>query len=81
MKLKTLKDLTDYSADPHINLVDREQLKQEAIKWVKKAEIKENKCLDELDFTKAAFQAGLKTGLTIFHNIAEDDLKQYKNGK
>jgi len=38
MKLKTLKDLYDGYDDERRNLIDKEQLKEEAIKWVKSGE-------------------------------------------
>lgn len=77
MTLKTLKDFDD----SHRSICDKhcclyaDDLREEVIKWIKRALKLENKYLDENDFIKAAFHGGAHRILKELHNITEEDLK------
>lgn len=76
--LKTLKDLPKYfhgeelEAPPRVSI---DELKAEAVKWVKEENRKWKKALDNKKL-KASFPNSPRTGLFIeFHNITSEDLK------
>ena len=68
MELKTLKDLGIGFEISHYNVVDKNELKAEAVKWVK--DIIEN---GHLCRPKDA-NAGAKECLKTFFNLTEEDL-------
>lgn len=72
-KLKTIDDL-DYMEDGN-TWIDKEKLKKEAIKWVKKARKFEDECVEREDYRTANFHGGYARGIMNFHNITEEDLK------
>ena len=75
MKLKTLKDFKEHDGKhPVLKEVvfTKENLRWEAIKWVKDINKKMEKCSDKID---SFFLKGCRDILIEFHNITEDELK------
>jgi len=71
MKLKTLKDLKSI-ATPMNNLVSKQELKEEAIKWVKNY----RRLRKEANDLGAEISYKAKEDVLMeFHNITEEDLK------
>ena len=67
MKLKTLKDLRRPSSNyyyPNNSFVTKQQLKAEAVKWVKDFDCEYKRSITAIDFMKK------------FFNITEEDLKK-----
>ena len=85
MKLKTLKDFRKIGIAHKGHFRKRDipklmdelynEIKVEAIKWVKEARKFEDECVDREDFRTAKFHGGYARGLTTFINIKEEDLK------
>ena len=72
MKLKTLKDLTEYYLGLKTLVVAKDELKQEAIKWVKDCD----RCELRIGTCNEVSHACPKCNwITIFFNITEEDLK------
>ena len=85
-ELKTLKDLRSY-ADPETeDIVPREDLKQEAIKWIKVIDLMIEGTIitdgrmndDQFRFImeqKQKYGAGMKIALISFFNITDEELE------
>lgn len=74
-KLKTLKDLIDYTENYAFGNINPEELKAEAVKWVKSLKLMEEIDKNKNDFITAAFSGGGETVFKRFFNITEEDLK------
>ena len=78
MKLKTLKDIHNRWLDEGMDsaaFIFIDELKEEAIKWVKKGRKLEDKAFDKKDSNAACFHAGGVRIIKMLHNISEEDLK------
>ena len=80
MKLKTLKDLTEYYLGLKTLVVAKDELKQEAIKWVKDCQDKIFATGRQLGTTKRNVlkiweYIGASNILMDFFNITEEDIK------
>ena len=72
MKLKTLKDLGVHNCEFCDSVTyRREELKQEAIKWVKNKLNKQEKAIKNNEI----YNVNWFMVFTNFHNITEDDIK------
>ena len=67
MELKTLKDLGIGFEISHYNVVDKNELKAEAVKWVKS--------FDERIGNRAEFKTGAYWFCLNFFNLTSEDLK------
>ncbi len=76
-KLKTLKDIEiegeEYPEES--DMMDRNQIKQEAIKWVKYSESREKVYLEEFNQSMALSHRTTILWIMKFFNITEEDLQ------
>ena len=73
VELKTLQDLSEYREDPHCPCVSIEELKAEAVKWVKEWKKEYNYIGDgEYEFRGKKFR--LTDWIKHFFNLTSEDL-------
>ena len=74
MKFKTLKDLYEYNLElaKSIKVINKEELKQEAIKWIKLCEKEKERAFNSTDENCIIAQINW---IKHFFNITEEDLK------
>lgn len=77
MGLKTVKDLIDKDPGRYFGqgIIHPDEIKQEVIKWIKKAKELEYGCVEIQNWQGASYHAGFSKALKIFNNITVEDLK------